>query len=671
MHVRRWLPIALLGIAPPAAAQQINAARLAIIQAEDRRAANPGDLARLRAGVVSGDPQTARLAVRALGRLERPGLVPDILPALASASPEVRSEAAAAVAQAASAARRGATGGPTAAALLQTFRTRLANEADAGVRAVLAESLARLPYPDPESLALAQQTLTELANAHDGVTDDLGLAKAFEMFVRTHKGVTLLPPALALLRTLVGLAPVSPDSAGAAGGTGPRPGDPPRAARVRRLAIEALTTAGAVDAPIVEHARQDGDAQVRRLAIRAAAKAGLRQVVTASLEDISPMVRLEAVRGLAGRPDDDVCGWTLAATADSDTHVVLQALDQLRTCGHWEPAVTRLADLAGETGTLPVPRGWHRAAHALVALAGAAPIRAAPLLGVHAAAANPFVRVYAARAAQALNNHEVLGRLAADQNDNVAEAAIDALAVVSGAAAAPAFTAALTRPGYQAIRAAARALESCPPTDDVIGALRAARERLVSEGTANSTDARTAIESALARLAAAVTSKPPARAAAPPALAPSIDELRRLAAPRARLSIRGVGVIDIALITVEAPLTVVHFARLAEAGYYNRLTIHRVVANFVLQGGSPDANEYVGHRDHMRDEVGQWPHVRGALGISTRGRDTGDAQFFVDLVDNPRLDHEYTVFAQVLTGMEVADRVLEGDVIETVQILAR
>jgi cyclophilin family peptidyl-prolyl cis-trans isomerase len=71
----------------------------------------------------------------------------------------------------------------------------------------------------------------------------------------------------------------------------------------------------------------------------------------------------------------------------------------------------------------------------------------------------------------------------------------------------------------------------------------------------------------------------------------------------------------------------------------------------------------------MRDEVGEWPHVRGAVGISTRGRDTGDAQIFVDLVDNPRLDHEYTVFAHVLTGMDVVDAILEGDVIERVEIV--
>ena len=92
--------------------------------------------------------------------------------------------------------------------------------------------------------------------------------------------------------------------------------------------------------------------------------------------------------------------------------------------------------------------------------------------------------------------------------------------------------------------------------------------------------------------------------------------------------------------------------------------------NFVIQGGSPGANEFIGDAAFMRDEVGSWPHVRGAVGISTRGRDTGDAQIFIDLVDNPRLDHEYTVFAQVLNGMDVVDQILEGDVIEKIEILA-
>ena len=147
------------------------------------------------------------------------------------------------------------------------------------------------------------------------------------------------------------------------------------------------------------------------------------------------------------------------------------------------------------------------------------------------------------------------------------------------------------------------------------------------------------------------------------------DDLRRLASPRARVTIRGVGRFELVLFTAEAPASVLRFVRLAQSGYYNGLTFHRVVPNFVIQGGSPGANEYIGDAAFMRDEVGLWPHVRGAVGISTRGRDTGDAQIFIDLVDNPRLNHDYTVFAQVLHGIEVVDQILEGDVIETIEIV--
>jgi cyclophilin family peptidyl-prolyl cis-trans isomerase len=71
----------------------------------------------------------------------------------------------------------------------------------------------------------------------------------------------------------------------------------------------------------------------------------------------------------------------------------------------------------------------------------------------------------------------------------------------------------------------------------------------------------------------------------------------------------------------------------------------------------------------MRDEVGVWPHVRGTVGLATSGRDTGNGQFFVNMVDNPQFDHEHTVFAQLLNGLDVVDRILEGDVIERIDIL--
>ncbi|MEZ4587431.1 MAG: peptidylprolyl isomerase [Gemmatimonadales bacterium] len=103
--------------------------------------------------------------------------------------------------------------------------------------------------------------------------------------------------------------------------------------------------------------------------------------------------------------------------------------------------------------------------------------------------------------------------------------------------------------------------------------------------------------------------------------------------------------------------------------YYDDLTFHRVEPNFVIQGGSPNANEYMGDGPYMRDEVGAISHERGTLGISTRGRDTGDAQIFVNLVDNPRLDFAYTVWGQVVDGMDVVDAILEGDKIARVDLI--
>jgi cyclophilin family peptidyl-prolyl cis-trans isomerase len=92
------------------------------------------------------------------------------------------------------------------------------------------------------------------------------------------------------------------------------------------------------------------------------------------------------------------------------------------------------------------------------------------------------------------------------------------------------------------------------------------------------------------------------------------------------------------------------------------------VPNFVIQGGSPGANEYAGHKEYMRDEVGG-RNGRGSVGLSTRGRNTGDAQFFINLVDNPRLNFDYTVFAQVLEqDMDVVDRIQEGDVLRSISL---
>ncbi|MBI3490361.1 MAG: peptidylprolyl isomerase [Acidobacteria bacterium] len=662
----------MIALGPTAASAQPT--RLAVLQAEDRRAPTVNDLAVIRSGAHSRDPQTVQIAVRALGRLERPSLIPDITPALKSLLSEIRAEAANAVGQAAQGWKKGNP--PTAPALdavVASLVGRLKVEAESDVRSAICQTIGRLPYTTATQAENAERTLVESAARSDTVADRLGVAQGLEALVRFQRKLrSPSDDAIALLREFAGRGN------GAAAG-----------ARVRRLALEALIAVGATTGDLRLAASRDSDLQVRRLAMRAASTAqpvsdADGDVLKVGLADPSPIVRVEALRGLAmrGADRDDACAAATASTADADTHVALVALDQLAACGAAPDAVARLVRAVNEVSDAGAPRGWHRAAHALVALAAAAPDRGTAALPQFTGSRVWQLRLYAARAAATLKNRDVLVTLAGDDDDNVREAAIEGLRKVAGHDADETYVAELARPGYQVVRVSALALDGTPHFDRAVPALKNAWQRLVAEGRDNSHDARDAIAKTLASLGADPRVKPGAArgVGADPRVGPgrthgsapafSADELRRLAAPRARVTIRGVGTFELALFAMQAPATVLRFAHLAETGYYNGLTVHRVVPNFVIQGGSPGANEFVGDASFMRDEVGLWPHVRGAVGISTRGRDTGDAQIFIDLVDNPRLDHEYTVFAQVLNGMDVVDQVLEGDVIEKIEIVA-
>jgi len=159
-------------------------------------------------------------------------------------------------------------------------------------------------------------------------------------------------------------------------------------------------------------------------------------------------------------------------------------------------------------------------------------------------------------------------------------------------------------------------------------------------------------------------------------VAPPLRQDRAIVPPSGTIRVRvtmsartGGGSFEVLLDADRAPMTVGRVLELVRKRYYDGLTFHRVVPNFVLQGGSPGMNEYVGDGPFMRDELSLEHHDRYTLGISTRGRDTGDAQWFINLVDNYRLDHDYTVFGKVVAGTEVVDRILEGDVMESVRIV--
>jgi len=128
------------------------------------------------------------------------------------------------------------------------------------------------------------------------------------------------------------------------------------------------------------------------------------------------------------------------------------------------------------------------------------------------------------------------------------------------------------------------------------------------------------------------------------------------------------GEIEIELYFDIAPLTVMNFLKLAKEGFYNGLTFHRVVPNFVVQGGDPRGDGWGGPSYYIRSEYSDKPYARGTIGMAASGRDTGGSQFFITLSPQPHLEGRYTVFGQVVVGMDVVDQIVVGDLIETILV---
>ncbi|MCG8607074.1 HEAT repeat domain-containing protein [bacterium] len=128
------------------------------------------------------------------------------------------------------------------------------------------------------------------------------------------------------------------------------------------------------------------------------------------------------------------------------------------------------------------------------------------------------------------------------------------------------------------------------------------------------------------------------------------------------------GNIEFDLFAEEAPLTVWNFIKLAEKGFYDRLTFHRVVPNFVIQGGDPRGDSWGSPGYSIRSEFDKRPYIRGTVGMASAGKDTEGCQFFITHSAQPHLNGRYTVFGQVSSGMDVVDAIREGDVMELVSV---
>ncbi len=120
----------------------------------------------------------------------------------------------------------------------------------------------------------------------------------------------------------------------------------------------------------------------------------------------------------------------------------------------------------------------------------------------------------------------------------------------------------------------------------------------------------------------------------------------------------------------DAPKTVENFVTLATKGYYNGLTFHRVVPDFVVQGGDPKGNGTGGPGYTIKAEFNTQKHVRGSVAMArSQHPDSAGSQFYICYGATPHLDNSYTVFGKVVSGMEHVDRITQGDRMKTVSIV--
>jgi cyclophilin family peptidyl-prolyl cis-trans isomerase len=129
------------------------------------------------------------------------------------------------------------------------------------------------------------------------------------------------------------------------------------------------------------------------------------------------------------------------------------------------------------------------------------------------------------------------------------------------------------------------------------------------------------------------------------------------------------GTFEARLFTRDAPLTCWNFAQLAERGFYDNGSWHRVVPDFVLQDGCPRGDGWGGPPYQIRCEINHNRYGRGALGMALSGKDTGGSQFFFTHAEQPHLDGGYTVFGELVQGRGTADQVDQGDPIATIRVV--
>ncbi len=647
-----------------------------ILIAEDLRGTGKDGINPLLDGLRNrADTMLRRVAIRGLGRLQRPIMIRDIAAALGDAVPAIRAEAANAIAQSLVRIKRNANdpgqadvkwAATTLAAALDVERDRTTGE-------TIAESLGRLPFGDSVVASTAESAILHHAAGRAGFGSVRGL-----YWIAQNRPTTggLSPNAILLVK-----------------GAARQRDDAP----TRRVAVLTLGLARALDSTMIATAMKDPDDQVRRSALAGVSTlspAYRADVVKAAFADPSQVVRIAAVTAARVGSRTPDCLPIIAAIGDRHPYVSQMAIDALAMpCADSVGASKALMNIMDESPGNTTQ--MFQMQHAIVSLAKRGNRQALQMLG---GSSLPEMQLAFAEAAAIVGDTALLLRYAHSTNHNAGEAAIAGLSRAMKHRADSTYIWALQSTGYQVVMAAAKALAGS--TDPgALPALINRLDRLTDERRENSRDPRIAVltrigelgaresvsrlapyladfDSTVADSAAHILGRWTGTTVAPYPKALPVPEMplaKTFLAKSIQLRVTTAGGAQytINLFNNEAPATVARIVKLAREHYFDNHVFQRVEPNFVVQGGGPDATEYVGDAQFMRDEVAWRSHMRGTLGISSRGRDTGDAQWFFNLIDNTRLDHEYTVFGEVVLGEDVVERILSGGMIKSVEVVEK
>ncbi len=686
-----------------------------LLRLEDRR---EYDEAVLRAGFEHPNPEVRRRAALAIGRIGDRRGTPLLLQALTDTSALVRADAAfalgesgdssAAVVRALAALARRA-GAPAAPAAPPGDARPAAPPVNAGQGRAAASAPA-----DPEPLDSGTVTVAAEATAALGKLGSVQAREEVEAMLRSvfaagGPGAGWPPdPVVAEALLAIWRLPRAPGFASLM-----EPFTRPDVEyELRWRAVYALMRAGDPrGAEALLAALRDPDPLVRSLAARGlrapvADSAGrhdpARSGLLLALDDEHPHVRINALRALATFGDEALAPAVARLLGDADPIVVLAAAEALGSLGGAHTAALLEPIALDSAARLPL-----RAA-SLSALIRVDPGRGAAAAGTLAASDDWLVRLYAARALGAgrwASAGTLLRRLAADPDSRVQAAALGSIASLA-ADTIPAVRAlyiqGLASPDPVARAAALRGLARRADPGDlplIMEAYAVAQRDSLNDAALAAVDALGALaargvpvarsfflrfsrpEDPLVRAAVAERlddrawgSAWPAETGRPHAFYREV--VRDLVVPeieegvRPRVSVHmASGSFTIELLPAAAPLTVHNFLSLARRGFFDGGRWHRVVPNFVLQGGDPRGDGAGGPGFAIRDEINRIRYLRGTLGMALSGPDTGGSQFFITHSPQPHLDGGYTAFGRVVAGLEIADAIVQDDPIASIEVL--